>query len=189
MPVSTVDPNLRESQSSQRRKSNPAQDFADFVGTVGAGAAPTAVEVKSPGHGAVTSAAISGVVGGTNAYTNPMGGYGGSAPYYSSPTLSTSSVSGPMLATQYNPGTGGFAGTVGVGGIGGVGTVGVGGSNGVSNDTLAKQQLFQEMNDANWEMLVAQVTVNNLSRDYQARSNILKTKSDTEVSIARNYRG
>ena len=187
MPVSSVDPNLRESQSTQRRQSNTAQDFADFVGTVGAGVGPTAAEVRSPGHGAVTSAAISGVVGATNAYTNPMGGYGGSAPYYSSPTLSTSTVgSGPMLATQYNPGTGTFGGTVGVGAPG---AVGIGGSNGISNDTLAKQQLFQDMNDANWEMLVAQVTVNNLSRDYQARSNILKTKSDTEVSIARNYRG
>ena len=188
MPVTSVDPNLRESQSSQRKSSQPAQDFADFVGTVGAGAAPTAVEVASRGHGAVTQAAISGTVGATNAYTNPMGGYGGNAPYYSSPMVSTATVgSSPTLATQYNPGSGQFSwantgGNVGVGGN-------LGGVNGISNDTQAKQQLFQEMNDANWEMLVAQVTVNNLSRDYQARSNILKTKSDTEVSIARNYRG
>jgi hypothetical protein len=37
-------------------------------------------------------------------------------------------------------------------------------------------------------MLVAQVTVNDLSRDYQARSNILKTKSDAEANSVRNMK-
>ncbi len=189
MPVTQIDPNLRESQSSQRKKANTAQDFADFMGTVGASAAPQAAEVGNRGSGAVTSAAVSGMVGATNAYTNPLGGYGGNAPYYSSSTASIASVGVPtnLSTATYAPGSGQFSWTSPGGGVG-VGNTIPGGAGGVTQDTLYREQLFREMNDANWEMLVAQVTVNNLSRDYQARSNLLKTKADTEVSIARNFR-
>ena len=79
-------------------------------------------------------------------------------------------------------GLNGYGGSVSIPGApGSTGYVG-------SQDYQEKQYLFQQMQDANYNMLIAQVTVNEISRDYQARSNILKTKSDTELNAVRNMR-
>ncbi|QQR79674.1 MAG: hypothetical protein IPJ69_10000 [Deltaproteobacteria bacterium] len=147
MPVTQIDPNLRESQSSQRKKGNVAQDFADFMGTVGASAAPTAAEVGNRGSGAVTSAAVSGVVGATNAYTNPMGGYGGSSPYYSSPTASIASTGSPtsmMSTATYTPGSGQFSFSTPGGSPTGIGATVTGTTGGVTQDTLYREQLLEK---------------------------------------------
>jgi hypothetical protein len=137
---------------------------------------------------AVTQAAITGVAGAPASF----GGSAANAPYYA--PLGTAAT--PLDGGSYNYGSaqfsGGYAG-VGAGVGGGVpGSYGVnagyGASGAPSQDYQEKQALFQQMNDANWEMLVAQVTVNDLSRDYQARSNILKTKSDAEANSVRNMK-
>ncbi|GEM_PF-2863950 len=190
MPIASIDPNVRESVSSQKTTPNRGQDFADFMSTAAVGAAPTAVGVaKGYQPAAVTNASITGVASGVNTFANPStlsygAGYGGNAPYYSSPSVFsasgglTTATNGYQLSnTPFNGGISGGTNSL----YGNVGS-------GVSSDTVARAQLFQQMNDASWDMLVAQVTVNDISRDYQARSNILKSKSDTEVSIARNMR-
>ena len=187
MPIQAINAEQVRMQSSDKKSSAlPGVGFSDYIGAASAPAA-TAVGMNS-GYtpAAVTQAAVTGFAGGANTM---MSSNASSAPYYSS---------SPMLGTATTPfGAGGYdyGGTpysVG-GGVGtsipGGGNVGVYGSTGApSQDYQEKQALFQQMNDANWEMLVAQVTVNDLSRDYQARSNILKSKSDAEVSTVRNMK-
>jgi hypothetical protein len=137
---------------------------------------------------AVTSAAVTGVAGAPSAFGGTQGA--AAMPY------TGVSIASPFGSGGYNYGGATYSpGYVGVGaGVGGgvPGSYGVGagyGAPGVpSQDYQEKQALFQQMNDANWEMLVAQVTVNDLSRDYQARSNILKTKSDAEANSVRNMK-
>ena len=138
------------------------------------------------------------MTGVANAPASFGSGPAANTPYYS-PTLGTAAT--PFGSGGYGYGGAtyapGYTGTgAGVGGGVGAsyGTTGVSGSVGYgtpgapSQDYQEKQALFQQMNDANWEMLVAQVTVNDLSRDYQARSNILKTKADAEANSVRNMK-
>lgn len=159
----------------------------DFSTVATAAAAPAAAAVAASGDyqsAAVVQAAISGVAGAQPALSGT--GYAG-VPYYSGTPFVGTSAS-PFASGGYGyggvPSAGGYVGASVPGA-----SVGAGVSTaGASQDYLEKQALFQQMNDANWEMLVAQVTVSELSRDYQARSNILKTKSDTELNAVRNMR-
>lgn len=164
--------------------------FSDALAGASNTAAPAIAMTQGYNSAAVTQAAVTGVIGTQNTFGNPS-----QTPYYSPGMVGTAS---PFGSGGYNYGGATYSpGYVGVGaGVGGgvPGSYGVGAGAGYgapgapSQDYQEKQALFQQMNDANWEMLVAQVTVNDLSRDYQARSNILKTKSDAEANSVRNMK-
>ncbi|HSA58525.1 MAG TPA: hypothetical protein VLJ37_02420 [bacterium] len=164
--------------------------FSDYL--MASAAPATAALAMNQGYNtaAVTQAAVTGVAGAPASF----GGSAANAPYYS-PTVGTASPFGSggysYGGATYSPGYVGVGAGVG-GGVPGSYGVGAGAGYGApgapSQDYQEKQALFQQMNDANWEMLVAQVTVNDLSRDYQARSNILKTKSDAEANSVRNMK-
>lgn len=182
MSIVAIDPNTLRSQSDERKQAVlPGVGFDDVLNAAN-GATSTAVAMDQGYQpAAVTSAAISGVAGVPGAV-----GDAGNAPYY---VASTQDYQFPRGGFDYNgspyPGyTGGGTGIPGAPGS----VPGVPGVGAPSQDYLEKQALFQEMNDANWQMLLAQVTVNEISRDWQARSNILKTKSDAEINAVRNFR-
>jgi len=156
-----IDPSAVRAEVKKSNVSNRS-GAAEAFDTVLTAVSPISVAVAATQGGyksaAVTSAALTGLAGAGQAM--------GNAPYYSGASgLNYSGV-------PFGAGYGTAAGVPGV----------------PSQDYQEKQALFQQMNDANWEMLVAQVTVNEISRDYQARSNILKTKSDTELNAVRNMR-
>lgn len=182
MPVTSIDPNsVRQSETSQKKVVSNAPGFSETLSNMNPAASAVAGYSQGYQAAAVTSASITGVAGASNTVA-------GNSPYYSTPLAQGASVPAMQVATtgagiNYNfpyP-TGGVTGTSPF--PTGTGVPGV-----PSQDYQEKQALFQQMNDANWEMLVAQVNVNNISRDYQARSNILKTKSDTELNAVRNMR-
>ncbi len=191
MSIVAIDPNMLRSQSQETKKSN-SFGMSDFNALMTA-AAPAASAAVQYNYGyqpaAVTNAAVSGVTGATSViagnspYYSPMSSItAGGIPttpidYTGIPNSSGSSTGLPPLPTSS---TGGAMYTNAGGGMMGL--------NATGNDTQDKLQLFQYMNDKNWEMLFAQVTVNEISRDFQARSNILKTKADTEVNAVRNMR-
>lgn len=171
MSIAAIDPNSLRTQSNESKRGVGAADFSAAMSSVN----PVATTVTSQATGqyqpaAVTQAAITGVSG-------AAGSLASNAPYYS-----------PYGSSSVTP-----VSTMGIAGyptppIGGSPASGIPGISNPSQDFQEKQALFQRMNDANWEMLVAQVTINDLSRDYQARSNILKTKSDSELNAVRNMR-
>lgn len=180
---------MRAQSGDQKTKTLNGIGFSDYMAASSAPAAETLALKSGYTSAAVTQAAVTGVIG-------TSGSFGGAAntPYYS-PTVGTATT--PLAGGGYNYGGASYApGYTGTGaGIGGGVSGGIGGTNygvsgtaGTSQDYQEKQALFQQMNDANWEMLVAQVTVNDLSRDYQARSNILKTKADSEANSVRNMK-
>jgi hypothetical protein len=164
--------------------------FNDALGAAAFTAAPGIAMTKGYHTAAVTELAVTGVIGSQSS----LSGGAGNAPYYT-PTVGAASPFGSggysYGGATYSPGYAGVGAGVG-GGVPGSYGVGAGAGYGTpgapSQDYQEKQALFQQMNDANWEMLVAQVTVNDLSRDYQARSNILKTKSDSEANSVRNMK-
>lgn len=183
MSIVAIDPGSLRTQSAEKRRKASGEDFSVAMSSLEPGA--TAVVGLNKGYqpAAVTSAALSGVAGSSHGLAVA------NAPYYA-----------PVSAGNYSYGGvpyGGYpAGTVPPGGAVGqngfpvsypaAGAAGLPGA--PSQDYLEKQALFSQMNDANWEMLIAQVTVNNISRDFQFQSNILKTKSDTELNAVRNMR-
>ena len=171
MSIVAIDPNTVRAQSNDKKQSAlPGVGFDDVL-SASNGAATTAVGLNQGYQpAAVTSAAISGVA-------SVPGAFGGNAPY----TVGTQDWTPPAGGYPLNPSNPTGAGYV-------PGMPGVPGVASPSSDYLEKQALFQEMNDANWQMLLAQVTVNEISRDWQARSNILKTKSDAELNAVRNFR-
>jgi len=180
---------MRAQSGDQKTKVLNGVGFSDYM-AASTGPAAEAMALKA-GYtpAAVTQAAITGVAGAPASF-----GGAANAPYYS-PTLGTAATpfgSGGYgySGASYAPGYAGTGAGVGGGVSGSIGgaNYGVSGTAGTSQDYQEKQALFQQMNDANWEMLVAQVTVNDLSRDYQARSNILKTKSDAEANSVRNMK-
>lgn len=194
MPIQAIDLKAMRSQVDPG-KTKPLNGigFTDYLGAA-SGPAAEAMALKA-GYtpAAVTQAAITGVAGAPASF-----GGAASTPYYS-PTLGTAATpfgSGGYGygGATYAPGYTGTGAGIGGGVSGNYGSVGAsytapGGVSGApSQDYQEKQALFQQMNDANWEMLVAQVTVNDLSRDYQARSNILKTKADAEANSVRNMK-
>lgn len=167
MSIAAMDPNSVRSQSNQGKKGVTGQDVAVAVGSTN----PFASTMAGLGSGdykaaAVTSAAISGVAGVPGAMHAQSNG-----PYFYG---ASSGLSGGYLSTQF----GGFSTTDPV----------TGAPLAPSPDFQEKAAILEATKDANWEMLVLQVTVNEISRDYQARSNILKTKSDTELNAVRNMR-
>lgn len=193
MPIASIDPNVRDSASSQKTKPNPGREFSDFLGTAGTSAPGVLGVTKGYHPAAVASASITSTAAGINTFTDPsVARYGGNAPYYSSPNLYSAgnglSIATPgynLGGTPFNPGfpTGGSS-LNNIANIANDGSVG-----GISPDTAARQQMFQSMTDASFDLLTAQVAVNNISRDFQFGSNVLKAKSDTELAIARNLRG
>ena len=179
--ITNIDPQaLRTQTASKKSSSLSGVGFSDFITAAGGTTAAGLAVTQGYQPAAVTSAAISGIAGAPNA----LGAYPSNAPYGSLQTA-TNPLNG--IGYQYPNGPGSQTGP---GGSGGGFGANVGGAYGVwsSQDNYEKNILFQNMNDASWEMLMAQVTVNEISRDYQARSNILKTKSDTELNAVRNMR-
>lgn len=175
MPVTSIDPNaVRQSESSQPKVyHSTAPDFTEVMNA--ANAPSTAAAGINQGYqaAAVTSASLTGVVGAANSMA-------GNSPYYATALQVATTPTYPTTGLPYPnyPSGGNVPGSSIPGSVPGMGS-----------DTLAQQtELFRAMQDANWQMLVAQVNVNNISRDYQARSNILKTKSDTELNAVRNMR-
>lgn len=171
MSITAINPESVRLQSQSKKRTFQTDDFSALVGSTGPAASTVVGQNQGYRPAAVTSAAISGIAGTPQAVQ-------GNAPYYAS--AASLGTAGYSYAGAVPAGTlpGGTVNSLATGGIPGT----------PSQDYLEKQKLFQMMNDANWEMLTAQVTVNELSRDYQARSNILKTKSDTEVNAVRNMR-
>lgn len=183
MPITAIDPGSVRKQSTDKKQAALAGvEFSDFMGAATAPTAQTVAITKGYQPAAITSAAMSGVAGTPDALSaNSPYFYGNGGSLVSSAVTPTLGLAGATYGGGYGAG--------GLGGTGPGGTTSINGLPGVpSQDYLEKQALFQKMNDSNWEMLVAQVQVNNISRDYQARSNILKTKSDTELNAVRNMR-
>ena len=175
MSIVAIDPNSVRAQSSDKKQASLTGVGFDDVLNAANPVATTTVGIATQAYqpAAVTNAAITGVA-------SVPGTFSGNAPYY-----------GGVGTSGWAPPAGGFGyGAAPMGNYSGV--AGIAGANGIpgtpSTDYLEKQALFQQMNDANWEMLIAQVTVNEISRDWQARSNILKTKSDAEINAVRNLR-
>src|SRR5579885_3528145 len=187
MALTAISPNqVREQSKSTKYGALSGVDFSTVSAAVG-GVAATGAGVATNNYtpAAVTSVAASAISG----VPSSMGG-ASSAPYLTgTPMMGTAS-------TPFSTGGYGYSGATFAGGYNGYsGSVGVPGASPVSGITGApsqdfqeKQYLFQEMNDSNWQMLTAQITVNELSKNYQASSNILKTKSDTELNAVRNMR-
>lgn len=187
MSIVAIDPNAVRSQATEKKRAVGMDDFSAALNAAGPAAASTvALNTGQYQPAAVTQAAISGIAGTPQSFS-------ANSPYYMPYSSTVGTTSLPLPSGGFNPYgsganyaggyVGGPAGTVSVNSTGS----GVVGTN--STDTLAEQQqLFQQMNDANWQMLVAQVTVNDIGRDYQARSNVLKTKSDTELNAVRNMK-
>lgn len=174
MPIQAIDITSVKKQSSAV-KSGSAVGFSDILDASNPAVYQAVAYDKGYQPALITSAAMSGLSGASGAMT------AANAPYY---------LGAPVATATFGTGFNGSYGTAQFGAGYGAGGV-AGGAAGLANpsqDYLEKAQLFQAMNDANWEMLVAQVTVNNISRDYQANSNILKTKSDTELNAVRNMR-
>lgn len=179
MSIVAIDPATLRTQSKFKSQSVlPEVGFEDTLNALNP-AVTTAVGVeKGYQPAAVANAAITGVAA-------APGALAGNAPYYTA-------------ATQggWAPPAGGYdysnipTGTYPTGSYPGYGTAGTNGLPGSGGfDNIARQEmLYQKINDSNWEMLVTQVTVNELSRNWQALSNIFKTKSDTEINAVRNLR-
>ncbi len=177
MGLTAIEPGaVRQSSSTQKRlNTSSAPSFSEVMSATNAPAsAAVGMATNNYQASAVTSAAITGVAGAASIAS-------GNSPYYY-PGVSVASGAGYNLGNIPSS----YPGSVPAAGIPGVPGATVAGA--PSQDYMEKQALFTQMNDANWEMLTAQVTINNLSRDYQARSNILKTKSDTELNAVRNMR-
>ena len=177
---------VRSQTGDQKTKALNGIGFSDYMAASAAPAAEAVGLNKGYTPAAVTQAAITGMAG-------TQGAFGGNAPYYSSASLAT--ASSPFGSggygyggATYSPGYSGVGAGVGAGTSGIYGSASYGASGAPSQDYMEKQALFNQMNDANWEMLVAQVTVNDLSRDYQARSNILSTKAQAEANTVRNFK-
>jgi hypothetical protein len=150
-------------------------NFADVLNAAAPVAAAGAYVGAGNNAGLLTSATMTSVMGAAQTFD----------PNYGTPYLNTAS---PFAGGGYGYGSVPFAGGYAGAGAGVPGSAGYGVSGAPSQDYMEKQALFEQMNSANWEMLLAQVTVNDLSRDFTARSQILKTKSDTEKQIAQNMR-
>lgn len=179
---------VRQQSKQANAKKLPGVSFGDFMGPVGAIAAETVGQkTGNYNYAAMTAATATGIASASS---------GGNAPYYGGMGVNsgagTVATNSPFSSGGYGYYGSQFNAGVGYSGPGGGTSAGLGGGVGIngapSQDYQEKQALFQQMNDANWEMLLAQVTVNEISRDYQARSNILKTKSDTELNAVRNMR-
>jgi hypothetical protein len=190
MPITVIEPNVVKQSAKQQTKAF-SPDFGTTMTAIGNTGA-TALSMTSGYYpAAATQATMTALAG---APTTLLGNQA-NAPYYAG-TATTPFSSGGYGYASGVPFSGGYAGVgAGVGTVpGSYGAPGIYGSAGYgtpgapSQDYQEKQALFQQMNDANWEMLVAQVTVNDLSRDYQARSNILKSKSDAEIGTVRNFK-
>ncbi len=181
--ITAIDPQAVRMQSQDKSRSELSLVGANFATTMyAAGAtAGTAVAIdKGYQPAAVTQAAITGLAGAPGL----VGANPSNAPYYGVSTAASPIAGGGYAYGGSTPFAGGYTGV-----SAGTTTGATGAYGGFSSqDNYEKSVLFQQMNDANWEMLVAQVTVNELSRDYQARSNILKTKTDTELNAVRNMR-
>lgn len=180
MGIAAIRPNEIQKRSEQSKVSNfGGVGFSDVAGAVGAPLATAATIKGGYQPGAVTAMAVSGIAGAPAAFGGASG-----APYLGTTGTPFGSggygYGGATFAGGYN----GYSGSVSVPGAPG----GPGMAGGPSQDFQEKQYLFQQMNDANWQMLTAQITVNELSKNYQASSNILKTKSDTELNAVRNMR-
>ena len=174
MSVAAMDPNAVRIQSNESRKSVSASDVAAAVGSSNSFASTmVGLETGEYKPAAVTSAAISGTTQAINTANTTNNN-----PYFygASSGLSTMSA-GPGHVSTASP----FPPD-------GIDPFGVPGGVAPTQDYLEKTAILEATKDANWEMLVLQVTVNEISRDYQARSNILKTKSDTELNAVRNMR-
>ncbi len=174
----TIDPNAVRAQSSDTKISTfPGVGFSDFL----AGAsAPTSTAVGLEyGYqpAAVTQAAISGMSG-------SLSGSSASGPYrYDGMTPGLYSGSNDYSPTAFG---GSYPGVTGAGFQGYPGVIGATGA--PSQDYLEKEALFQQMNDANWEMMVAQVRVNEISRNWSAISNIQKASDDAKMNTIRNFK-
>jgi len=186
MGLTTISPSQLRTSSSENAKPSKGLggiSFLEVSSAVGGTAATTVGALKGYQAAGLVTAAASGIGGAPGAFG--VGANASSAPYLG--TASTPFGSGGYSTTgaTFAGGYSGYGASVSVpGGSGSVSGV----SGAPSQDFQEKQVLFQQMNDANWQMLTAQITVNELSKNYQASSNILKTKSDTELNAVRNMR-
>jgi hypothetical protein len=171
--IVAIDPTKvkQEARQSGSSQGTASKVFDDVLTTVAPFAMGTAAAYGSPNSQVMTSATLTGLAG-ANASLN--------------------SSANPQTQALFAGGGYGYAGVPFAGGYGSIGAsagYGVPGVGVPSQDYMEKQALFQQMNDANWEMLVAQVTVNDISRDFTSWSNILAEKHRTESEITRNFRG
>ncbi len=177
--ITAIEPSNVKPERAKQQKPGTSITFDQAVSAAGpAVASGVGVATQSYQPAALTAATMTGIAGSYGSFAN--------TPYVSSTPISAAS------GYSYGglPNGGAYTGA-GVGaGIGVPGySTGVGVTTGApSQDYLEKQALFQQMNDANWEMLMAQITVNEIAKNYQAASNTLKTKSDTELNAVRNFR-
>jgi hypothetical protein len=188
MGIETININdVRRQSGDEKTKALNGIGFSDYMAAATGPAAETMALTQGYTPAAATSATMTGIIGTSSSF----GGSAANTPYYSPlSTASTSFSSGGYSygGATYSPGYVGVSTTVPTS-TDYSSTYGSTTYDTTSTSQTAEQEaLFQEMNDANWQMLVAQVTVNDLSRDYQARSNILKSKSDAEVNSVRNMK-
>jgi len=172
-----IDPNaVREQSNSQKTSTFSGASFSDVMSAANAPVTQSVGINEGYQPAAVTSAAISGLTATPSALN-------GNAPYGNS----LLQANGFNYGSGVSYGNGAYGGVPGIGGYGTSGTAGITGLPG--GDAIDRQgELFQKMQDSNWQMLVAQVTVNDISRNYQGWSNILKTKSDAEQNSVRNMK-
>jgi hypothetical protein len=188
MSLSIVDTSKVKTQSGFTKTNTLNAGFTDYLA---AAAAPASVAVGlQAGYtpSAMIAATSTGIIGANQSITGNANA--AAAPYLGTAATPFASGGYGYSGATYSPGYAGAAAGTGIsyGTSGTYGSTSYGTTGAPSQDYQEKQALFQQMNDANWEMLVAQVTVNDLSRDYQARSNILKTKSDAEANSVRNMK-
>ena len=178
--ITAIDPNAVRMESDKQQRSGASLTGVDFPTAMNAAGATAATAVSlDRGYqpAAVTQAAISGLAGAPGAF-----GHDASvAPYYGVSLAST-----PFASGGYSYGGASFAGGYTGSGASTVGTTPASGWS--SQDNYEKSLLLQQMNDSNLEMIVLQTQVQDTSREFQTWTNILKTKSDTELSAVRNMR-
>ncbi len=189
MPI-TVDPGaIKQGVNDSNKKQSvlPGVGFSDFLSAAGATGSQYVAQNVGYQPALVAQAAVTGLAGTASSMTAANAGpYGGAGLLGTNGAFSGGGYN--YYGSQFNAGVG-YAGPGGSVGVNSTIPGGTSPTGAPSQDYQEKQALFQQMNDANWEMLLAQVTVNDISRDYQARSNILKTKSDAEQNSVRNMRG
>lgn len=154
------------------KQGTASKAFDDVLTAAAPFAMGTAAAYGSPNAQVMTSATLTGLAGANAALSNPM-----NAPYAQAQALSAGGY--------------GYAGIPFAGGYGSVGTsagYGVPGVGAPSQDYMEKQALFQQMNDANWEMLVAQVTVSDIARRFTSISNIVAERASVQKRITENFR-
>ena len=188
MAIESIDPKAVRTQSNDKKKALGGLGFSDVLDASNP-LASTLVTQSTQNYqpGAMTSAAMSGVSNASGNF-NPGGSSGGAsiaglgiASAGNAPYLGVADYTPPPFSNVPPGGNGSLPPPGSIPG-------GTNLSGAPSQDYQEKEALFQQMNDANWQMLVAQVKVNEISRHWTAVSNTVAKRDESLANMLRNFK-